>query len=313
MSRTPQVRPAESPAPQAAFTLLDLLAVLAVCGLLALMLVPAWASSQTRSQSVRCLDNLRQVMGAMLMYTHDNHDLFPPNPDDGTTLQGYAWCAGQAFGPPPYDTTTGAGTFNPDTIGNPKLCLILPYIQSNSNLLRCTADPRMGLYSGPNPALAGKIVPATRTISMSSAVGTVDASYLSGMGHSGVPNQPVSGAWLAGVSGAHVNSHNNPWRTYGKTSDMVVPAPANLLVVTEEDPFSINDGCFATSVGSPAWVDWPSALHNVGCVVSFADGHTELHKWLSRGTRLTGPAYTGYVAASDPDWNWVAQRVSVRY
>ncbi len=49
--------------------------------------------------------------GAMTMYTHDNHDLFPPNPDDGNTVPGHEWVAGQAGGGmPPGASAPGEAT-----------------------------------------------------------------------------------------------------------------------------------------------------------------------------------------------------------
>src|SRR5208282_3551202 len=90
---TPVLKVPRAGSDHEAFTFIELLAVIAIVALLAVALLPAHAASQTKSQSLRCLDNLRQVMGAMLMYTHDNHDLFPPNPDDGGTIPGYYWCA----------------------------------------------------------------------------------------------------------------------------------------------------------------------------------------------------------------------------
>src|SRR5437016_4452912 len=77
------------------FTLVELLVVIVLVGFLALMFLPAHAASRTKSQSIRCLDNLRQIMGALMMYTHDNHDFFPPNALD-TQLTGYNWCLGNA-------------------------------------------------------------------------------------------------------------------------------------------------------------------------------------------------------------------------
>ena len=48
------------------FTLVELLVVIALVGFLALMFLPAHAASRTKSQSIRCVDNLRQIMGALL-------------------------------------------------------------------------------------------------------------------------------------------------------------------------------------------------------------------------------------------------------
>src|ERR1044071_5910057 len=107
---------------------------------------------------------------------------------------------------------------------------------------------------------------------------TIDPGYNAGGTHSGVPNLPVTGAWLTGTYGQ--NQHDNPWRTYGRFSEMVVPIPSSLGVLFEEDPFSLNDAGLAMSVVVPEWIDFPGyTLHNGACVIGFADGHGEFHKW----------------------------------
>jgi prepilin-type processing-associated H-X9-DG protein len=184
------------------------------------------------------------------------------------------------------------------------------------SVFRCTADSRTGVYDGgtlyPTSPLKGKRVPAARTISMNQAVGTTDACYASGSGHCGVPNLPVNGPWLTGSYGQN-NANNGPYRTYGKISQMVLPAPAQLMVITEEAPYSINDGGLAAeaSPSTPRWIDYPSALHNNACVVSFADGHVEFHKWMGQALNLT--TFSGSpVLPNDPDWLWLAQHISAR-
>jgi prepilin-type processing-associated H-X9-DG protein len=244
------------------------------------------------------------------MFTHDDHDLLPPNPDDGTTLPGYTWCAGQAG-------IGGAAEFNPDLMADPNRCLLAPYLTTNVSVYRCTADSRTGVYDGgalyPTSPLKGKRVPAARTISMNHAVGTVDPQYAStGSGHSGVPSLPVNGPWLTGSYRGN-NAANGPYRTYGKVSQMVLPGPAQLLVITEEAPYSINDGALAAeaSPSTPRWIDFPNALHNNAGVVSFADGHVEFHKWQGQGLNVT-TLPGGGVLPNDPDWLWLAQHISAR-
>jgi prepilin-type processing-associated H-X9-DG protein len=284
------------------FTLIDLLALLAVGAVLAVTILPALAGSRTKSESVRCLSNLNQIMDAMLMYTHDNHDFFPPNPDDGTFQAGYHWCTGFVGISEPQE-------FNPDFLANPSYDLILNYIGTNISLFRCTADSRTGEYQGTNASLIGTIVPAARTISMSGAVGTVDPQYYqNGSGHSGKPIDPVNGPWLTGSAGG--NRHNNPWRTYGRTSDMVIPIPARLMVVTEENPWSINDASFQTSSSEAKWIDWASTLHNGGCVLTFGDGHVELHKWVTGTLTLNSGAFMLNFQPNNADWIWLTERTS---
>lgn len=282
-----------------AFTFTELLVVVGVLVLLLLVLIPAQADSRSKSQGIRCLDNLRQVMNAFMLYTRDNHDLFPPNPDDGNIVIGHNWCPGSA----------GVGQsaeFNPDLIGS--RCLLMPYVNTNVSLFRCTADLRMGTYQGADPAKIGTKVPAARSISMNQAVGTICPSFNAGGGHSGAPTLSVNGPWL---DNSHNHRRNSPYRTYGKLADIVVPGPASLWVIMEEDPYSLNDGGFAFGMNVAEWIGFPSTLHGMSGVIAFADSHVELHKWVNQTTRVPQPI--GRVAVpGSADWVWLKERTSAR-
>ena len=284
-----------------AFTFTELLVVIAVLALLLLVMIPARADSRNKSKGVRCLDNMRQIMNAVMLYTHDNHDLFPPNPDDGTAVPGHNWCAGQA----------GAGAaneFNSEILANPQRCLITTYLNTNVSVFRCTADLRVGLYQGTNSSKFGTIVPAARSIAMNQAVGTICPGFNSGSGHSGAPTMSVNGPWL---DSAYSNRRNSPYRTYGRLSDLVVPGPSKLWVMLEEDPRSINDAGFCFGMNSAEWIDFPSTQHGMSCVVGFADGHVELHKWTDSRTRVPIPILR-IAALGSADWAWLRDRTSAR-
>jgi prepilin-type processing-associated H-X9-DG protein len=184
--------------------------------------------------------------------------------------------------------------------------LIITYLAGNANLFRCPADLRMGLYQGTNTALTGQMVPATRTFSMSQAMGTIDPGYdqtgpgsgAATVSHYGVPNLPVNGPWL---NNQRTNRRDDPWFTYGKTTALITPGPAMIWVLVDENASGLNDAAFAFGMVTPAWIDVPGSYHNGGCGFAFADGHSETHQW--RQPPGMGPVNV-------QDWTWMAQRTS---
>jgi prepilin-type N-terminal cleavage/methylation domain-containing protein len=282
-----------------AFTLIELLVVIAIIAILAAMLMPVLSRAKQRAQGASCLNNGKQLMLGLHLYSNEHNDVYPPNPDDGNTVPGHNWCSGQAG-------IGGPQEFNPDVLLDPTRSLLIKYIGHEAKVFKCPADVREGTYQGANPSLAGRIVPAARTFSMSQAVGIICPGFDQGTGHSGIPALSVNGPWL---DGTQHHRRNSPWRTFGKMSDVGPPSPSDLWVFVDEDANGLNDAAFAFDMVNEYWHDAPGSYHNMGCGFAFADGHSETHGWDYRSRKETG-------AITDPrdesDWQWLATHTSAR-
>jgi prepilin-type processing-associated H-X9-DG protein len=71
---------------------------------------------------------------------------------------------------------------------------------------------------------------------------------------------------------------NSLYPPYGTISS--IRSPTLTFVVLDEHPDSINDGVFSTDVDDPSQLrDVPGSSHGGAGGFSFADGHSEIHKW----------------------------------
>jgi prepilin-type N-terminal cleavage/methylation domain-containing protein/prepilin-type processing-associated H-X9-DG protein len=257
-----------------AFTLIELLVVIAIIAILAAMLLPALAKAKIRAQNIRCLANQKQLITAWIMYNSDFAGNLVPN---NSAVNGQpSWCAGYLGISPGYNPNPTDNT-NTALVVNPNLSLLGQYTK-NPGIYVCPAD------------LSGR----ARSVSMSAHMNN-----------------------YSGATAATLPSPENNYRMFRKETDFGKIGVTEAWVFIDEDPDNINDASFKVnmdpgSIATPG--DIPSPVHNNATSFSFADGHAEIHKWL---TRISTVDYMPYDAKWLPvigqaDWTWLTTHTSVQ-
>jgi prepilin-type N-terminal cleavage/methylation domain-containing protein/prepilin-type processing-associated H-X9-DG protein len=231
------------------FTLIELLVVIAIIAVLAGMLLPALSKAKAKGQGIQCLNNLRQLGLAWVMYADDNQGRIVPN--HGNVYGQQTWVTGWLDFTSSYDNINVDYLINNEKDGN--YGLLGPYLK-NAAVFRCPADKSQ-------VTIFGRLMNRVRSMSMNNWTG--GNTYCSGNG-------------------------GDQWVALRKLEDMINPAPAKTWVLIDEREDSINDGWFAVRMGDMVWglwlVDYPASYHNGAGGINFADGHSEIKKWIDPRT-----------------------------
>lgn len=265
--------------------------MIAVIAILAGLLLPSVAKAKTKGHGIMCLNNHRQLTMAWKMYNDDNNGRFlyaSPHPLDPST-DPYSWVLG-------FMDFTPSNPSNWDVNQDIKRSPLWRYCEGSTGIWKCPADKStINPTTGPH---SGQTMPRVRSMSMNLWIG----------GFGGID---------AGLSGS------GQWRIYFNESDMTDPGPSRTFVFLDMREDSIDIGNFAVDMrgwsdqpDQTGFYDYPASYHNRAGGLSFADGHSEIRRWLD--DRTMPPLVKGglvpdvLISPDNKDVIWLQERSTRR-
>jgi prepilin-type processing-associated H-X9-DG protein len=148
--------------------------------------------------------------------------------------------------------------------------------------------------------------------------------YAKAVGIYKCPSDPGAPPGTPRVRGISMNGYMNGkgggtdaanYENFMRIGDLL--RPSQYFVFLDEKPASINDEYFEVIMSPPNSTsltlhDDPSQVHSFACGFGFADGHAEIHKWLS-GTFRSPSVFAGTFNQGTAEFNdtyWLTQHTT---
>lgn len=264
-----------------AFTLVELLVVIAIIAILVALLLPALAEARSRARRLACLNNLRQLSLGCKLYADENAGRLVsswPLGDETHPVNPASWCPGWASTQPQNLRYGPAPEFSCTNVYAVQQGAIWGYIK-NPAVYRCPADQR---------SVNG--LPVVRSYSMNSWMN--GRSYGDPTGNSAYPTPALDAALT--------------YTLFRQESQLA--QPSGLWNLVDEDASTINDSLFLVDMEPVnGIVDRPANRHGTAYEVAFADGHMD-------NIKLDEPLsdWESYYLAPDADWVRLKSMTTVR-
>jgi len=223
------------------------------------MLLPALTRAKQKVQDISCMNNMKQLVLAVIMFAGDNNGFWSPNPD-GTQVpplenaQNRAWVGGKM-------SLSGGNTDNANT-----LKLVGDAYSQYGSLEPYSKNAKIYHRPADEYGASGQDI-RVRLCSMN--------------GYAAPYHDAATEAAVSPIRYGTVTNSRNEYNLKDNSSHS--RAVAVIFIFVEERTNCLNDGCFWSPGKQFKLRDLAGIFHHQSSFFAYADGHAELHRWHDGG------------------------------